>query len=371
MIIGIDASRATLARRTGTEAYSLFLIRALLALSSEHRFRLYFNRPPVDNLFSADANVEICKMPFPRLWTHLRLGAELVRDCLNSRHNRVDLLYVPSHVLPLVFPGSAVATVHDLGYRYFPRAHTASSRLYLDWSTRWNCRRATSVIADSEATRQDLIAHYGTDPDKIVVVYPGYDKALCPVNDPERLAAVRERYKIEKDYLLYIGTLQPRKNLLRLIDAYASNPANHQLVLAGSPGWLSGPILDRARQAGVLLPGYVQDEDKAALLSGADAFLFPSLYEGFGFPVLEAMACGTPVLCSKSSSLPELVSGPEGDAALLVDPLDTVAMSVAIERIVSDQALRDNLVQRGFVNLQRFSWKRCAQQVLSILEGAA
>jgi glycosyltransferase involved in cell wall biosynthesis len=213
---------------------------------------------------------------------------------------------------------------------------------------------------------------YGIEPSKIVVAYPGYNSALRPVSDPGRLAAVRDRYKIERDYLLTIGTLQPRKNLLRLIDAYASNPAiHHQLVLAGSPGWLSGPILNRARQVGVLLPGYIADEDKAALLSGADAFLFPSLYEGFGFPVLEAMACGTPVLCSKSSSLPELVCSSEGEAALLVDPLDTVAMSEAIGRIVSDRALRDSLVQRGFANIQRFSWKRCAQEVLSALEGAA
>jgi glycosyltransferase involved in cell wall biosynthesis len=371
MIIGIDASRTTVARRTGTEAYSLFLIRALLELSSEHRFRLYFSSPPAEDLFPSAANVDICIIPFPRLWTHLRLGAELARDRLGSPHNRVDLLYVPSHVLPLAFPGPAVATVHDLGYRHFPRAHPVFARIYLDWSTRWNSWRATTVIADSEATRQDLVAHYRIEPGKIVVAYPGYDDTLRPVRNPERLAAVRKRYKIEKDYLIFIGTLQPRKNLLRLIDAYASIPGiDKQLVLAGNPGWLSSPILDHARRAGVVLPGYTEDEDKAALLSGASAFLFPSLYEGFGFPVLEAMACGTPVLCGNSSSLPELVSGPEGDAALLVDPLDTVAMSEAIERIVSDQALRDSLVQSGFANLQRFSWKNCAQQVLSVLEGA-
>jgi glycosyltransferase involved in cell wall biosynthesis len=369
MIIGIDASRATIARRTGTEAYSLFLIRALLELGAEHQFRLYFNAPPAEDLFPSAANVEFCHIPFPRLWTHLRLGAELVRDRLGSPHNRVDLLFVPSHVLPLAFPGLAVATVHDLGYRYFPSAPPTLSRFYLDWSTRWNSWRATTVIADSQATRQDLVTHYRVEPDKIVVVYPGYDQTLRPVRDPERLAAVRRRYKIEEDYLLYIGTLQPRKNLIRLIDAYATPPEKkEQLVLAGNPGWLSGPILDRARRAGVLLPGYVEDADKAALLSGATAFLFPSLYEGFGFPVLEAMACGTPVLCSNSSSLPELVCGPEGDAALLVDPIDTEGLKAAIEQIVSDQDLRQSLVRRGFANLQRFSWKRCAQQVLAALE---
>ena len=293
MIIGIDASRATAARRTGTEAYSLHLIRALLELPSEHHFRLYFNAPPADNLFSPASHVEYRVIPFPRLWTHIRLGAELVRERRGSDQGRVDVLFVPSHVLPLAFPGPAVATVHDLGYRYFPRAHPTLSRLYLDWSTRWNSRRAAAIIADSEATRQDLVDHYRVDPGRMVVAYPGYDETLKPVRNRERLAAVRKRYRITGDYLLHIGTLQPRKNLLRLIDAYSSLAGiGPQLVLAGNPGWLSDPILERARQAGVVLPGYIEDADKAALLSGATAFLFPSLYEGFGFPVLEAMACG-------------------------------------------------------------------------------
>lgn len=376
MIIGIDASRATAARRTGTEAYSLHLIRALLSIPSEHHFRLYFNEPPAAALFAPAANVEHRVIPFPRLWTHLRLAAELVSHRLgpprSCERRRPDVLFVPSHVLPLVFPGPAVVTVHDLGYRYFPQAHPTLDRLYLDWSTRWNVRRAAVVIADSEATRQDLVVHYRAKPDKIVVAYPGYDQALEPVRTPAHLAAVRKRYQISGEYLLHIGTLQPRKNLIRLIDAWTSlTGTGVQLVLAGNPGWLSGPILTHARQAGVILPGYVADEDKAALLSGAAAFLFPSLYEGFGFPVLEAMACGTPVLCSKTSSLPELAACPESCAALLVDPLDTAGLATAIQRILNDQTLRADLIQRGYANIRRFSWSKCAEQVLAAIESAA
>jgi glycosyltransferase involved in cell wall biosynthesis len=365
MLIGIDASRATVARRTGTEAYSLHLIRALVSLPSEHSYRLYFNGPPPAGLLPAASHVEQCVIPSRRLWTHWRLAAQLFRQ-------RPDLLFVPAHVLPLIFPGPSAVTVHDVGYRLFPRTHPVFDRLYLDWTTRVNTIRAAVLVTDSEATRRDLLTHYRADPRKIVVAYPGYDESLRPVHDAGALAAVQDRYGITGDYLLYIGTIQPRKNLVRLIDAFTSLPATDaplQLVLAGSSGWLARPIRERARQAGVAvrMPGFVPDEDKAALYSGAAAFLFPSLYEGFGFPILEAMACGTPVVCSNTSSLPEVA----GDAALLVDPLDTVAMASAIQRIVSDRSLRDDLAQRGFDNLQRFSWQGCARQVLTAIEQAA
>jgi glycosyltransferase involved in cell wall biosynthesis len=364
MIIGIDASRSTAVHRTGTEAYSLHLIRALLSLPTQYRFRLYFNVAPEPGLFPAGQNAEFRVISLPRLWTHVRLAAEITRD-------RPDILFVPAHVLPLAFGGRAVVTVHDLGYRYFPQAHPRLKRLYLDWGTRWNGRRAAVIVADSEATRQDLIAHYGIAPGKIVVAYPGYDETLHPVSEPERLAAVRQRYGIPGDYVLYVGTLQPRKNLIRLVDAFASlSYPEVRLVLAGSPGWLSAPIVERAQQVGAILTGYVPGADKAALLSGASAFLFPSLYEGFGFPVLEAMSCGVPVVCSSTSSLPEVVGGVDEPAALLVDPLDTAELAAGIQRILHDSTLRTDLIQRGFHNIKRFSWRNCAVQVLAAIESA-
>jgi glycosyltransferase involved in cell wall biosynthesis len=276
---------------------------------------------------------------------------------------------VPAHVLPIAFPGAAVVTVHDLGYRVFPEAHPTLSRLYLDWGTRWNALRARTVIADSEATRRDLVAHYRVNPAKIVVAHPGYDQSLRPVRDAEVLSAVRVRYGIEGDYFLTVGTLQPRKNLVRLIDAYAALPADSrpQLVLAGKRGWLAEPILARAEEPGVVLPGFVAEEDKAALLSGASAFLFPSLYEGFGFPVLEAMACGTPVVAGNTSSLPEVA----GEAALLLDPLDTAAWTDGMRRVWREPALRAELIARGSEQVKRFSWHRCAEAVLAAIEGAA
>ena len=316
MLIGIDASRAVAARRTGTETYSLRLICNLTSLGTGHRFRLYTNGQPPAGLFGGDraaVDVELRAIPFPRLWTHLRLSAEMaVRP--------PAVLFVPAHVLPLIHPRRSVVTIHDLGYLAYPEAHNPGDRRYLDWSTRWNARRATIVIADSEATRADLIRAYGVDGSKIRVIYLGRDETLAPVRDDRVLAEVRARCGIAAHYLLYVGTLQPRKNLARVIESFARAAAapafsGIQLVLAGKKGWLYDDLFAQVERSGlagrVLFPGYIEDADLPALLSGALAFVFPSLYEGFGIPVLEAGACGVPVITSNTSSLPEVAGSGE------------------------------------------------------------
>jgi glycosyltransferase involved in cell wall biosynthesis len=370
MIIGIDASRTTAARRTGTENYSLHLVRELLTLGEARCFRLYFNQAPRPGLLPEGADWRVVR--FPRLWTHFRLSWEMVT-------RPPDLLFVPSHVLPLVHPQRSVVTVHDLGYHYYPEAHTAFQNVYLRWSTRYNARAATRIVADSEATQRDLMHYYGIPEDRIRVVYPGRDESLVPVVEPVTLARVRARYGLSDSYLLYVGTLHPRKNLVRLVQAFAvllrsslsmpePLPSNLQLVLAGQKGWLYDKVFAQVRELGlterVVLTGYVPDADLPVLLSGALAFVFPSLHEGFGLPVLEAMACATPVICSNVSSLPEVA----GDAALLVDPLDTGLLAQAISQIVIDEGLRRMLVERGFRQIRRFSWRRCAREILQILE---
>jgi glycosyltransferase involved in cell wall biosynthesis len=200
------------------------------------------------------------------------------------------------------------------------------------------------------------------------------------VNDPALIAGIKARYGItdNSDYLLYLGTLQPRKNLKRLVDAFAQLQAptaslrrpgrGLQLVIAGKKGWRYADLFAQVESLGlsqrILFPGYIPDEDKAALISGATAVVYPSLYEGFGLPVLEAMACGTPVLTSNVSSLPEVA----GDAALLVDPLDTQAITTGMSRLIADVDLRRLLVERGYGQMSKFSWARAAQQVLEVLE---
>ena len=361
MLIGIDASRSVAQERTGTENYSLNLIRYLLALESDHHYRLYFNRLPSRE--SRITNHELRIMHFPRLWTHLRLSWEMAR-------RPPDLLFVPAHVLPVVHPRRSVVTVHDLGYLYYPEAHSLLDRLYLDLSTRYNARAATHLVADSSATKRDLIERYGTAPDKITVVYPGYDDTVFqPVRDEKAIGAVKAKYGIAGDYILFVGTLQPRKNLTRLIEAYWKlKVGSWKLVIAGKKGWLYREIFQQVEKLGlegkVVFTGYVPEGDLPALLSGARLFVFPSLYEGFGLPVLEALACGIPVVCSNVSSLPEVA----GDAAVLVDPLDVEEMTAALERGLRDEELRAELIERGFQQVGKFSWERCARETLNVLE---
>ena len=363
MLIGIDASRAARGKRTGTERYSFELIRHLVALDQKNRYRLYFDRPPFCEL--RIANCELRVMPFPRLWTHARLSWEMM-------HRPPDVLFVPAHVLPLVHPPRSVVTIHDLGYLHFPRAHRPLDRLYLDLSTRFNARAAAHVIADSQATKRDLVERYGVEPSKISVIYPGYDEeAFQPLREREAIEAVKTRYGIAGDYILFVGTIQPRKNLVRLMEAFSllkRQAADLQLVIAGKKGWLYEAIFRRVRELGlegrVVFTGYVAEEDLPALFSGARLFVFPSLYEGFGLPVLEAMACGVPVVCSNASSLPEVA----GDAALLFDPLDVEGMAAAMERVLGDERLRAELVERGLKRAREFSWEKCARQTLAVLE---
>lgn len=364
MRIAIDASRTTVSRRTGTENYALQLTRQLLQLKSDHHFDLYFRDTPAPNLFSDTDNYTAHVIPFERMWTHVRFAAELWR-------NRPAVTWVPAHTLPRFFPGKSVVTVHDLGYIHFPYAHPEKERRYLDWSTRHSANRATLIMADSIATQRDLTAVYGISAEKVRVVYPGVDENLHPVSDPQKLAAIRQKYGLPPHYLIFIGTLQPRKNIERLVEAFAqwraeSGQNGVALALAGSTGWLYEPEWSEGVD-GVKRLGYVDDADISALYSGAIGLVFPSLYEGFGFPVVEAMRCEIPVLCSNTSSLPELA----GEAAILVDPLNIDAISQGINQLVEDAVLRKNLIERGKIQVQKFTWEAAAKAALQVLEEAA
>jgi glycosyltransferase involved in cell wall biosynthesis len=360
--IGIDASRTTSTASTGTEGYSYHLITALLPLlHHSYDITLYFRDYPPPGEFSESE----CKvMPFPRLWTHIRLSWEMLRY-------NPDLLFVPAHVLPLVHPRKSLVTVHDLGYRYFPKAHPGKQRLYLELSTRWNATMAAHVLADSVATRDALVREYHLSPGNITVVYPGYNSQLFHQDNPDILTSVKTRYGIQDQYILHIGRVQPRKNLTRLIGAFhklLSIYPNMQLVLAGPTGWMAQPIIEYVQRLGmkknVLFPGYIAEEDKAALISGARIFAYPSLYEGFGFPALEAQACGTPLLTSTTSSLPEVA----GDGALYIDPEDEDAITNGLRRLLADENLRADIIRNGYENLKRFCWKKTAEKVRDVIE---
>lgn len=361
MLIGIDASRATSAAPTGTETYSRELIRAMLALDTGDMFRLFTRETVARDFFSQNENVSVRAIPFPRLWTHVRLSAEMLR-------HPVDVLFVPAHVLPPVHPRRSIVTIHDLGHLYYPEAHPLAQRQYHVAATRWNARAAAHILADSEATRDDIVRWCGVSEEKISVVYPAYDAELFHiVDDRERLAEVRSRFRIDRDYVLAIGTIHPRKNYVRLIQAVAKLDKHLGLVIVGKRGWLYQEIFGEVRRLGVekrvRFLDYIPAAELPALISGAHVFAFPSLHEGFGLPVLEAQACGTPVVCSMTSSLPEAA----GDGALFVDPCDVDAIAAAIERLIKDRGLREKVVANGVKNLERFSWKQSAEKVLKIV----
>lgn len=356
MLIGIDASRALSSAPTGTEYYSRALIGALLEQASPGlRFRLYTRHASPVGAFPSTRNYEARAIPFPRLWTHARLSWEMLT-------RPPAALFVPAHVLPPIHPRNSVVTVHDLGYKYFPDAHPVFERLYLDLSTRWNVRAARAVIADSNATRTDLIRGYGAPPDRIQVVYPGYDSARFAPLASGQVGRVRRAYDLTGPYLLSVGTVQPRKNYARLLEAVAGL-SGWTLVIVGKLGWRTGQLTSSFIGHNVRWLDYVPPEDLPGLYAGAELVVLPSLYEGFGLPVLEAQACGAPLACSDTSSLPEVA----GAGATYFDPLDVKEMRQVLVRALDDDALRQSLRARGFENVRRFAWPSAARQTLEII----
>ncbi len=362
--IAIDASRATVKKPTGTEYYALRLIQTLIGANDRrpgpYRFSLFFRETPPPGLFARSTNVRQVVIPFPRLWTHFRLAAALWRM-------RPDISFVPAHTLPFLFPGNSIVTVHDLGYVHFPAAHPPAQRAYLGATTRFSQRRASLVLADSAATADDLHRFYGTAPAKIRVVHPGVDAEKVKAT-AEQMAAARRKFGLPQRYFLYLGTLQPRKNIERIVQAFGLwqkeyGDGEFALVLAGGRGWLFNPSWTQ-NTPNVMLTGYVDEADKPGLLGGATALVFPSLYEGFGFPALEAMAGGVPVITSNTSSLPEIT----GDAGLQVNPLDTAAIAAAMARCSRDESLRRKLIQRGYRQAKRFTWGAAAEKVLDAFD---
>lgn len=363
MLIGIDASRSVSTAPTGTEYYSRALIGAILRLDTPYFFRLYTRDTPPRDVFPATPNYEICAMPFPRLWTHLRLACEMLVQ-------PPDALFVPAHVLPPIQPRRAFVTVHDLGYKFFPAAHPFLQRLYLDYTTRWNVRRATTVFADSYATRSDIVRFYGANPNRIQIIYPSYNaQVFRPVREQGEIERVRNKYGLTAPYVIAVGTVQPRKNYARLIEASAALPDEYSCLIVGKKGWLAAPILAKANEQSmggrVRLIDYAPSEDLPALYAGAALAVFPSLYEGFGLPALEAQACNTPLVSSNSSSLPEVA----GKGALYFDPQSIEEMVRTMRAVLENPDLQRQLVTRGQENLGRFSWERAAREVVGMIAG--
>jgi glycosyltransferase involved in cell wall biosynthesis len=389
MRIGIDYT-AAVRQGAGIGRYTRQLVHALVALDSKNQYVLLAAGGGSGGVpgsqgaeralgsgrgasgVAARGNVHSVTLPvsdraMATLWHRLRLPLPVELFC-----GALDLFHSPDFTLPPVRRARTVLTVHDLSFMRVPQCSDPRLRSYLLQAVPTSVRRADVVLADSECTRADVIELLGVDPAHVEVIYPGVEPRFRPVQDTHTLDAVRSRYRLPARFVLGLGTLQPRKNFERLIEACAQLKeearSGMRLVIGGGTGWMYEGIFGRVEELGVqgavCFPGYVADEDLPALYTLADLFVFPSLYEGFGLPPLEAMACGTPVVTSHASSLPEVV----GDAALMVDPLDVAALSEAIQRVLSDTDLRHRMIRQGQEQARRFTWPRAAQKLLGLYE---
>jgi glycosyltransferase involved in cell wall biosynthesis len=367
MRIGIDA-HAIGSRTAGNETYIKNLIAALAEIDSENQYVLFFTSKNIASEWAGrfkNFGVHLVR-PHNR---YLRIPVSLPLAVMQAG---VDLLHV-QYTAPPVCSKPVVTTIHDLSFEHLPEFYTPRERYLFHLAISFTARRAARILTVSEYSRQDLLTTYKLSPEKVVVTPDAIGSQFGPVGEAEKLNSIRKKYGIEKEYLLSVGTLQPRKNFVRLIKAYdalrsSDDEFGHQLVIVGKKGWLYHDIFRVAQGSRYLedirFTGYVDDDDLPGLYSGAAAFVYPSIFEGFGLPVLEAMACGTPVVTSNSSSLPEVV----GDAGLTVDPYDELALQKAIQRVVFDEALRKKLVRRGLAQAQKFSWQQTAEMTLKVYQ---
>jgi glycosyltransferase involved in cell wall biosynthesis len=363
--------------RTGVGNYTFHVLRELLELDRENEYRLVALRgrlAPRPFELGRNGRYRFVRFPPEKVYTNLvRYRVPVPFDLLAGR---ADVFLFPNFVrYPLLFTRRSVVVVYDVSFALFPEHAARRSQTFLARQVPLALERATRVVTISESSKRDLATHFSVPEAKITVAEPAVDRERFRPASADEVAAARDRYGLPERYILFVGTLEPRKNLSLLLRAYDLLPedlrARHPLVLAGGRGWIdeeTARAVDRLQAAGrVVAPGYVHDEHLPAIYTGASLFAFPSLYEGWGIPVLEAMACGTPVVASSSSSLPEAA----GDAARLVDPHDADALARELQSVLEDQDLRAALVERGHAQAARFSWRRSAQRVLETLEAAA
>jgi glycosyltransferase involved in cell wall biosynthesis len=368
--IAIDAHSVG-TRLGGNESYATNLIEALAEIDNVNQYTIFVTRREARERFgnrwpNFHVRATLPHTPFVRI--PLTLSAEL-------RRNRVDVLHV-QFTSPPFSPCPVVVSIHDLSFEHLPQTFKRRSRLQLRLTVRRSARNAAQVIALSEHTRMDLINTYNLRPEKVNVVPIAAPAAFAPVRDNNELQRVRQTYGIGPDYILSVGSIQPRKNLRRLVEAYSllrherTEGKLPQLVLVGKNAWLYEETLRSLKDlkvgVSVILTGYVPESDLPALYSGALCFVYPSYFEGFGLPPLEAMKCGAPVIVGNKTSLPEVV----GEAALMVDPFDVNAIAGAIQKMISDSHLRSELRVKGLERAKRFDWKETARQTLAVYEKA-
>lgn len=357
MKIAINAVAASNEKRTGIEEYAYQLLKYFAKIDFENQFVLYIHKKQKNNLdFSLPANFQIKQLNAPFMWSQTRLAFELLK-------NKPDIFFSPSQVVPFLYVKKSIVTVHGLEYEYFPECYPMWFVQYLRYFTKYALKKACKIISVSANTKQDLIKIYKGNANKIEVIHHGVDKQnICPLTG-ERI--------FKNKYILYIGRIEIKKNIANLVRSFAilkkKYVCSHKLVLIGGKGYgwqeIYKEISHSEYKNDIILAGYIEQEEKYKILKEADVFVFPSFYEGFGIPVLEAMSVGVPVIAANNSSLIEVC----GDAASLVDCNNADVLANSMYNLIADKNFRKNLIENGFKNIERFSWEECARKTLKVL----
>jgi len=367
MRIWIDAYEANVPQLVGSGKVALELLKQLEKIDHKNDYTLLLPNPPLDGLPKQRLGWNYKVLKPARLWTRIALPLALY-----TAKQKPDLIFSPTHYIPRFSPVKTVVTIFDLSYLHFPEMFNRDDLWKLKNWTKFSVENAKHIITISNFSKKDIIENYQISSNKITVALPGYENDVFKaITDKKKIKDVQKKYGVAEKYLIYVSTIQPRKNLLRLINVFAKID-DLQLVIVGKTtgqgkqGWKYQEILNRPKELGieskVIFTGFVESEELPYLINGAEAFIQPSLYEGWGIPVAEAMACGVPVLVSKVSSLPEVA----GKAGLFFDPYSETQMEQAIRTVISDKKLHLKLSKLSVTQAKKFSWKKMAKQVLKV-----
>lgn len=368
MTIGINGYEAVVPRfgygkdglpnRVGSGEVSFEILKQLYLLDAKNNYRIYLPVNPSADMPPSRPGWEYVVVKNQKLWTATALTKKLFQD-----RGKIDVFFSPTHYLPFFVGAPSMVSVLDLSYIHFPNLFNKKDMYQLKlWGT-YSAKKAERIFTISEASKNDIIKYYKVSSNKVSVIYPGIKKM------ESKSTNIKNKYNIERDYILFVGTLQPRKNILRLIEAFSEIKDKYvELLIVGKKGWMYDEILNAPKkygvEANVRFLENVPDEDLPSLYSKAICFVLPSLYEGFGLPVLEAMQNGCPVITSKISSLPEA----GGDAAIYINPLDPLDIAAKIEKVLADKQLREKMIKKGYEQVEKFSWEKSAQETLKVLE---
>ena len=371
MHIGLNAHLLSLAetyRGAGINRYIYNLLTHLPRVDQNNRYTAFLSDGRFANPGLA---LKLSRLPTSR--PVVRIFWEQVVQPFALRKEDVDLLHALAFVTPLLSPCPAVVTIYDLSFLLYPESFKRFKRFYLGLFTRLSAKRARRIIAISQSTKRDVVRLLGVSPEKVEVIYCGIDEAFRPLAE-DQVAAFRSKRGLPERFVLFVGTIEPRKNVTRLIEAFANlHPrqlADLKLVIGGAKGWFYQDVFARVEELGlegqVMFPGYIPVSELPLWYNAAELFVYPSLYEGFGLPPLEAMACGTPVVTANTSSLPEVV----GEAGLTVDPLDVEGLAEAMRRALEDEILWRDMRERGLQRAKDFSWTKMAQETVQVYQRA-